>query len=86
MSGGACQLGTSGSDGTFTVIGLHSGAYTVIAYPPAGAGGEQSPPVQITVTYPNAVTGIQLQLPATAVMPRVDVDQRRCDPTGMYPL
>ncbi len=79
--GGACQIGTSGRTG-------HSLSLACIPAPtrhrisPGGAGGEQSPPVQINVTYPNAVTGIQMQLPANASC-TVDVDQRRCDPTDV---
>jgi hypothetical protein len=68
-AGGPCQVATSQSGGAFSVFGLQAGTYTVIAYPPAGAPGTQSAADPITVNFPNPVTGIQLQLASTTVMP-----------------
>jgi hypothetical protein len=66
---GPCQVGTTTSGGSFNIFGLRAGSYTVIAYPPAGASGQASSPAEITVNFPNPVTGINLQLIATTVMP-----------------
>jgi hypothetical protein len=86
-SGGVCQNGRSLSDGTFTVIGLQTGAYTVVAFPPAGAAGAQSSSAEINVQFPNAVTGLRLQLPGTTVMPPgVTLDSGGTTQQGTVPV
>jgi hypothetical protein len=68
-AGGLCQLGTSGADGSFTVIGLVTGPFAAVAFPPPGAPGPASVPVTISVAAPTPIAGVTLKLPATAVMP-----------------
>ncbi|MHB8512716.1 MAG: beta strand repeat-containing protein [Actinomycetota bacterium] len=68
--GSACQIASTAGDGTYTIYGLSTGQYTVIAFPPAHAAGAQSAPATITVTAPNSVTGVALKLASTAVMPQ----------------
>ncbi len=68
-NGGPCQLGHSSAGGAYTVTGMGTGTYTVIAYPPAQASGTQSGPVSVSTTVPGVVTGVRLELVATVVMP-----------------
>ena len=66
---GPCQRGQSGPGGTYALPGEGTGTYTLIAYPPANGSGSQSGPVSVATTVPQSVSGVDLQLVATVVMP-----------------
>ncbi len=68
-SGGTCQLATSGTGGAYTVVGEGTGTYTVIAYPPPDGGNAPSAPASVSTTVPNEVSGVDLELAATVVLP-----------------
>ena len=68
-NGGPCEVGSTTPEGTFSIDGETSGTYDVVALAPAGSGGAESAPIAITVDDPNPVTGVNVVLPSTSVLP-----------------